>query len=80
MKKRFLSLAMFVLLTMQGNAQENLWEGNSVDFSHGKLEVSENGRYLQHEDGTPFFYLGDTAWELFHRLNEEEVVYYLENR
>lgn len=80
MKKRFLSLAMFVLLTMQGNAQENLWEGNSVDFSHGKLEVSENGRYLQHEDGTPFFYLGDTAWELFHRLNEEEVEKYLENR
>lgn len=80
MKKRFLSLAMFVLLTMQGNAQENLWDGSSVDFSHGKLEVSENGRYLQHEDGMPFFYLGDTAWELFHRLNEEEVEKYLENR
>ena len=37
----------------------------SVDFSHGKLKVSENHRFLQHEDGTPFFYLGDTAWELF---------------
>jgi len=23
-------------------------------FSHGKLEVSENKRFLQHEDGTPF--------------------------
>ena len=32
------------------------------------------------EDGTPFFYLGDTGWELFHRLNKEETEKYLENR
>ena len=30
------------------------------------LRVSENHRYLEYRDGTPFFYLGDTAWELFH--------------
>lgn len=52
----------------------------SIDFSHGKLQVSANQRYLQFEDGTPFFYLGDTAWELFHRLNRQEVELYLENR
>ena len=28
-------------------------------------------------DGTPFFWLGDTAWELFHRLNREDAEYYL---
>ena len=33
-----------------------------------KLRVSESGRFLVTEDGRPFFYLGDTAWELFHRL------------
>ncbi len=49
-------------------------------FSHGKLKVSENKRFLQHEDGTPFFYLGDTAWELFHRLDKEESGKYLEDR
>lgn len=54
--------------------------GPCVDFSHGKLKVSENNRFLQHEDGTPFFYLGDTAWELFHRLNREDAETYLENR
>ncbi len=54
--------------------------GPSVDFSHGRLKVSENRRFLIHEDGTPFFYLGDTAWELFHRLNREEADRYLENR
>ncbi|MDH6358570.1 glycoside hydrolase family 140 protein [Parabacteroides sp. PF5-9] len=61
-------------------SQKTLWNGSSVNFSHGKLEVSANGRYLQHKDGTPFFYLADTAWELFHRLNEQEVEEYLENR
>ena len=27
-----------------------------------------------------FFWLGDTAWELFHRLNREEADKYLKNR
>jgi Protein of unknown function (DUF4038) len=31
-----------------------------------RLKVSPNGRFLVKEDGSPFFYLGDTAWELFH--------------
>jgi hypothetical protein len=44
------------------------------------VRVSENGRYLVTKDGSPFFYLGDTAWELFHRLNSEEADQYLANR
>lgn len=46
----------------------------------GKLRVSENHRYLAFEDGATFFYLGDTAWELFHRLNREDASRYLANR
>lgn len=45
-----------------------------------KLNVSENHRYLIRDDGTPFFWLGDTAWELFHRLDREEATKYLQNR
>jgi hypothetical protein len=45
-----------------------------------QLVVSPNQHYLLKADGTPFFYLGDTAWELFHRLNREEARFYLENR
>lgn len=52
----------------------------SVDLSHGRLIVSDDKRFIQHADGTPFFYLGDTAWELFHRLNREEADLYLEDR
>ncbi len=45
-----------------------------------RLRVSPDHRSLVKEDGTPFFYLGDTAWELFHRLNREEATTYLEDR
>lgn len=44
------------------------------------LRVSDNQRFLVTADGRPFFWLGDTAWELFHRLNREEAVDYLEHR
>lgn len=45
-----------------------------------KLKISENKRFLVQDNGRPFFYLGDTAWELFHRLNREEADRYLEDR
>ena len=45
-----------------------------------KLNVSENRRFLQNEDGTPFFYFADTGWELFHRLKLEEIEFYLDAR
>ncbi len=44
------------------------------------LQVSANHRFLTYADGRPFFYLGDTAWELFHRLNREETIEYLDAR
>jgi hypothetical protein len=37
-------------------------------------------RREDHEGSEPFFWLGDTAWELFHRLNREEADRYLEDR
>jgi hypothetical protein len=44
------------------------------------LRVSENKRFLVTADGKPFFWLGDTAWELFHRLDREETERYLRTR
>lgn len=29
---------------------------------HGPVTASPDGRYLMHEDRTPFFWMGDTAW------------------
>ncbi|QEL19752.1 glycoside hydrolase family 140 protein [Limnoglobus roseus] len=45
-----------------------------------RLKVSDNKRFLVREDGKPFFWLGDTAWELFHRLKREEAARYLDDR
>ncbi len=44
------------------------------------VHVSANRRFLVQEDGVPFFWLGDTAWELFHRCDRAEAELYLENR
>jgi len=48
---------------------------------HGKVQVSnENHHYLNYQDGTSFFWLADTGWEMLHRLNRSEIEFYLENR
>ena len=42
--------------------------------------VSANQRFLTTASGQPFFWLADTAWELFHRLKRAEAGQYLETR
>jgi hypothetical protein len=51
-----------------------------VDAAAPRLQVGENHRFLITSDGRPFFWLGDTAWKLFHRLKREEADKCLENR
>lgn len=36
--------------------------GSNPLFVHGPLRVREDGRRFEHADGTPFRWLGDTAW------------------
>ena len=67
-----LLMIMFFYSTINAFAQPSL--------KQQRLKVSANHHFLIYEDGTPFLYLGDTAWELFHKLNREEAVYYLKNR
>lgn len=45
-----------------------------------RIQVSDNHRFLVTEMGEPFFWLGDTAWELFHRLSLAEAEHYLDVR
>jgi len=45
-----------------------------------KLIVSPNGHYLMEKNGKPFFWLGDTGWLMFLKLNREEADQYLEDR
>ncbi|MCD8166819.1 MAG: glycoside hydrolase family 140 protein [Bacteroides sp.] len=49
-----------------------------IPWQHGTLQVSPEGRYLRHEDGTLFFWLGETGWLLPQRTDRDEAAYYLE--
>jgi hypothetical protein len=51
----------------------------SLQKSIAQFSISNNHRYLL-KDGKPFFWLGDTGWELFHRLTREEADEYLKRR
>lgn len=49
--------------------------------AYSQITVHESGKYLvETKSGKPFFWLGDTAWELFHRLTREEAITYLDTR
>lgn len=72
MKYRIFFILSLTISTVNISSQP--WE------EHGILRVSSNGHYLVYEDGTPFFWLGDTGWEMLHRLSREEIEIYIENR
>jgi hypothetical protein len=44
------------------------------------IRVSNNGHMFAHADGTPFFWMGDTAWLLLERLTRAEAERYLDTR
>jgi hypothetical protein len=45
-----------------------------------KIKVSDDKRFLVTADGKPFFYMADTGWELFHRLDRKQALEYLDTR
>lgn len=49
-------------------------------LQHGALRVSKDGSHLEHADGTPFFWLGDTAWNGALMSKTDDWNKYLENR
>jgi len=78
--QRVVSLCLAFAFTAALSSNSSSQIPNSAWKAHGRLKVSDNHRFLVHTDGTPFFYLADTAWELFHRLNREEATHYLNDR
>ena len=46
----------------------------------GPVRVSADGRHFVDRSGTPFFWLGDTAWPLFTQYSKEQAEAYLQNR
>jgi hypothetical protein len=46
----------------------------------GSLRIADNPHFFADGKGDPFFWLGDTGWLLFTKLNREEAAQYLEDR
>lgn len=72
MKKRIINTLLLISIITFGQSKTT-----KLPWDNGKLKVTENGRYLQHENGEPFFWLGDTGWLLPERLNRDEAEFYL---
>jgi hypothetical protein len=45
-----------------GSVEVRNYRGRNQLLRHGPLRVSEGRRHLEHVDGSPFFWLGDTWW------------------
>lgn len=73
MKKNIIALVLCLVCCGITTAQR------AKPWDNGRLKVSDNHRYLIHENGTPFFWLGNTAWLISERLTRDEVEYYLVN-
>ena len=69
MKKRILSVCLMLGLATIFTYAQKPWD-------NGKLMISSNNRYLQFENGSPFFWLGDTGWLVPQHLDRSEVEYY----
>lgn len=73
--KLSLLLLLLSLVSISSDAQDK--KANTKPWDNGKLKVSDNKRFLQHENGSPFFWLGETAWLLPSRSNRDEVDFLL---
>jgi hypothetical protein len=64
----------------RGIVEVSRYRGPSPLYSHGFLKVSDNRRHLVYWDGTPFLWIGDTAWAVPLRANDDEWEAYLADR
>ena len=67
-------IAFLVLVVLFGCAQPVKKEAEQQKLP--LLKISENKRFLSDEDGNPFFWLGDTGWLLFSKLDREKSIKY----
>ena len=75
---RKISMIAMAVLMFMGSGVMAQKAKTYIPWENGKLQVSDEGRYLRHENGTPFFWLGETGWLMPERLNRDEVNYYLQ--
>jgi hypothetical protein len=65
---------------IRGIVRVHNYDGSNPFYAKGPLRVSDDHRHLTYADGDPFFYLGDTAWEITWKSRETEMLAYLADR
>lgn len=63
-----------------GRIEVTPYQGDNPLYRRGYLKVSENRRYLEYGDGTPFLWIGDTAWAAPMHASMEEWREYVRDR
>jgi hypothetical protein len=68
---KFSSILLFLILVNQSILAQKIT---------GPIQVHPNHRFLMTSEKEPFFWMADTAWELFHRLDKQEAILYFDKR
>ena len=66
--------------TMPASPNEDVAAANPGNRALPRVVVHPEGHYLCGADGSPFFWLGDTAWQLIQQTTRDECSYYLHAR
>lgn len=64
----------------RGTVRVRQYTGRNPLFRHGFLQVRPGARTLSHADGTPFLWMGDTAWYAGVKATEAEWKDYIADR
>jgi hypothetical protein len=70
----------FDLHNKKGKVRVKQYQGDNPLYKHGDLKVSDDRRYLTHDDGTPFLWIGDTGWNATFKSTMKEWCDYVDKR
>lgn len=68
------------LHAQRGTVEVQPYRAHNPLYRHGFLRVSEDRRHLAHADGTPYLWIGDTAWAAPYRATDGDWKTYLDDR
>lgn len=64
----------------RGRVEVTRYVGANPLYHHGDVRISPDKRFLIHEDGTPFLWIGDTGWNATYLSTLEEWKTYVDTR
>jgi hypothetical protein len=68
------------LHAVKGTVDVCAYKGSNPLHAKGYLRISDNRRYLVHANGSPFLWIGDTAWAAYMYATDAEWRQYIDDR